>query len=405
MTLLIRGARQLLTLRGRKGPRRGAAFRDLGIIPGGALLVRDGVVVEAGPARRVENLAAARPAEAVEAGGRVVMPSFVDCHTHMVFAGLALDRFEARLHGEGVDSQDVPAEAAVRPVHTTSRLTHRAALRLNRMVRHGSTTIGVKSGYGAGEAEETKILRAARALRTGPADVVPSLLAGKVVRGPMDYLCDELLPGLARRRLIRMADLVCDPARYTTTDMRRYLRAARALRLGVSLHAGQCSIAEAVRLGDEEGAWSVTPMEGCPESAVAALAESQVVATLLPGPAFHRGGCGLPPARALIDRGAAVALATGFSPDVSPTFSMQMAISLACSQMRMTPAEAIVAATINGAHALGLGNRTGSLEPGKAADLLLLNVSDYREAPFVFGANHVHRVYRRGEPVYDEERD
>jgi imidazolonepropionase len=413
VTFLIRGVRQLLTLRGPKGPRRGGGLRDLGIIPDGALLVREGIVVEAGPVRRVENLSAARPAEAIEAGGRVVMPAFVDSHTHMVFASTALDDFEARLNGSTMDTGAVPREAVVRPIHTTARLAHRTALRLERMICYGSTTLGIKSGYGADGAGELKILRVARALGSSVADLVPSLLAGRAT--PPEYrnnaaayighLCDDLLPSLVRRRLVRMADLICDPMRFTLSDMRRYVRAARALRLGVSLHAEKRAAAEAIRLGVEEGAWSVAHLCDCHESSIAALAASGVIATLLPGAAFHPGGSALPPARALIDGGAPVALASSFSPDLSPTFSMQMVISLACSQMRMTPAEAISAATINGAHALGLGSRTGSLEPGKTADLLLLNVSDYREMPFVFGVNHVHKVYRRGEAVYDEEKD
>jgi imidazolonepropionase len=411
VTYLIRGIRQLLTLRGPKGPRRGDHLRDLGIVPEAALLVREGIVVEAGPVRRVENLSAARVAEIVEAGGRVAMPAFVDSHTHAVFASAALDQFEARLNGATEDGDSPPREAAVRSVHTTARLAHRAALRLDRMVRSGSTTIGIKSGYGTDEAGELKILRVARALGAGVPDLTPSFMAGRVMpRGAdvsgsvyMDHLCHDLLPSLVRRRLIRMADLVCDTERFSLSEMRRYVRAARGLRLGVGLHAGKAAAA-AVRLAVEEGAWSVAQIRGCQESCTAALAASDVVATLLPGTAFYPGGGALPPARALIDGGAAVALASAFSPDSSPTFSMQMIVSLACSQLGMTPAEAISAATINGAHALGLGGRTGSLEPGKTADLLLLNVSDYREMPFVFGVNHVHKVFQRGETVYDEEK-
>ena len=413
MTFLIRGIRQLLTLRGPKGPRRGSALRELGIVPKGAVLIREGIVVDAASARHTENLYAAKAAEAINAGGRIAMPAFVDSHTHAVFAMAALRQFEARLQGDPAGVGTVPHEARVGSGLSTARLAHRAALRLQFMVRHGSTTIGVKSGYGADEAGELKTLRVARALGNSVANLVPSFLAGKVMAAEhlenspayIDHVCNDLLPTLVRRRLIRMADLVCDPSRFSISEMRRYVRAAQALRLGVSLRANPRATAEAVRLAVEEDALSVVNPGECRESSIKALAASQVLATLLPGTAFYPGGNEPPPARALIEAGAAVALATGFSPDLSPTFSMQMIVSLACSQLRMTPAEAISAATINGAHALGLGSRTGSLEPGKSADLLLLNVSDYREIPFVFGVNQVHKVFKRGEIVYDDEKE
>jgi imidazolonepropionase len=268
----------------------------------------------------------------------------------------------------------------------------------------------VASGYGLDETGELKILRAARALGSDLADVPGALLAGKIVPYPFrgnhaayfDFLCDELLPKVVRRKLARYADVICDPERFAVGDMRRYLRRASELRLRTGLHAEQEGSSEAVRLAIEEEAITVALPDGCNERAIAALAESPVTAVLMPGLAFHPAGTRGAPARALIDQGAAVALATSFGPDASPTYSMQMAISLACSQMRMTPAEAISAATINGAHALGWGNYTGSLEPGKAADVLVLNASDYRELPFVFGVNHVHIVLKRGEIVYQE---
>jgi imidazolonepropionase len=408
---MIRGARQLLTLRGPQGPRRGDALRDLGIIPDGALLLREGKILEAGPVRRIENLAISSRVDKLEAGGRVVMPGFVDCHTHMIFAQPALEQYQARLDGEPVSVSIAAPETTVRSMHTMGRLAHRAAQRLLRMVRHGATSIRVESGYGLDETGELKILRAARVLGNDLADIYPALLAGKTVpyefrdqhTAYFDFLCGELLPKVARRKLAKFADVACDVQRFAVSDIRRYLRTARELRLGISLHAEEVGASEAIRLAIEETAQSIGHLDGCEERGIAALAASSVIAVLTPGTAFHPGGVPLAPARKLIDEGVAVALATNFTPDASPTYSMQMVISLACSRMGMTPAEAISAATINAAHVVGRADRVGSLEPDKSADIIILNVSDYREIPFTFGVNHVHTVVKGGEVIYSEE--
>jgi imidazolonepropionase len=412
VALLIRRARQLLTLHGPEGPRRGAALRDLGIIADGALLLRDGVVVEAGPTRRVENLAISqRAAHALDAHGRVVMPGFVDSDTHFIFAQSGIERNEHRTGDAATRPAASIPEWIVRDAHSTARLTIRARQRLRRMVQYGSTTIEVKSGYGIDESGELKMLRVARALRDETADIVPSLLAGQNagaesygdVERYFDYLCEDLLPKVSRRRLVKCAGLVCDAERFTAVQMRRYLRTARHLRLLTHLHARSGGTPETVRLAAEEGATSVGHLESWDEATVGALRESSTIATLAPALALQPGAGAPPSARAPIDGGAAVALATNFNPESRSTYSMQMAIALACSQMGMTPAEAISAATINGAYALGAGRRAGSLEPGKAADVLILNAGDYREIPFVAGVNHVRAVLKRGEVVYDEE--
>jgi len=370
VTILVRGARQLLTLRGPAGPRRGPTLADLGVIPDGSLLIRDGTILEAGPTRRVENLAAARPARELNAAGRVVMPGFVDCHTHLACdAGL----------GTTVN--------AVRAAQS-SRLEARARSTAARMLRHGTTAFESKSGYGLDHSTELKILRVTRRLADGPWEVVAAYFGARAVppdwNGPayLDWILKELLPKIHRRKLARFVE--ADAAAFGAADARTFLLAARALGFAVKVQ-GDATVAV------ETGAVAVSRFDDASPGALSALAASPSVAVLLPDALAH--------ARTLADLGAAVALSSGFDPGRPTTDSMQ---AVAAQRRGLTPEEALAAATINAAHALGLGARIGSLEPGKQADLLLLNCSDYREIPYHFGVNHVHLTMKRGTVVYRE---
>jgi imidazolonepropionase len=282
------------------------------------------------------------------------------------------------------------------------RLEERARGFLDAMARHGTTTVEAKSGYGLDEAGELKMLRVAARLAAVPtflgAHVVPPAYQGRAGEY-IEHLCSRLMPRVKRLGLAEFADIYCDSGAFSLAHARRYLERARELEFGLKIHAEQFSRTGAARLAVELGAASADHLEQAGPEEVAALAGSGTVATLLPGSVLHLGLSCYAPARALIDAGAAVALATDFNPGTSPTFSMQMALSLACTQMRMTPAEAISAATINGAHALGRGARAGSLEAGKQGDAIVLNVSDYRELPYYFGANHVRLTIQRGELI------
>jgi imidazolonepropionase len=376
--LLVRGARQLLTL-------RGANPWDLGLIGNGALLVEDGLIAAVGPARQVERLA--RGAELLDARGGVVMPGFVDSHTHLVHG-------PPRLEGGGIlwTARQVRASSS-------ARLRMMAQKWLSQMLAHGTTTVEAKSGYGLNEAAELRSLRVSAALGAIPtflgAHVTPPEFEGRP-DAYIDWLIAELMPVIARRRLARFADVYCDSGAFTVEQARRYLLAARSLGLGLRIHASQFANFGAVQLAVELGVMSADHLEAIGEAELRALAESRVVATLLPGSVYHLGLTRYAPARALIDAGVTVALATDFNPGTSPTPSMPMVLSLACTQMRMTPAEAIIAATLHGAHALGLAARTGSLEVGKRADLAVLSVSDYREAPYYFGVNPLAATVRQG---------
>lgn len=403
MTTLVRGARQLLTLRGDGGPRRGDALRDLGIVPNGAVLIKDGVIVDAGPARRIEKLPAARRAQEIDATRRVVMPGFVDSHTHLVFGRPRLADYEMRLAGASyaeiaaAGGGILSSVKAVRGM-SAARLAAQARASLAAMALHGTTTLEAKSGYALDEAGELKTLRLLARLNGCPLDIVPTYLGAHIpppeYRGKpdayIDWMTAEMMPQIRRRKLARFVDVYCDSGAFTLEQSRRYLEQGRRLGFGLKIHAEQFARTGAARLAVELEATSADHLEHASDEDIRALAHSNTIATLLPGSVFHLGLRAYAPARALIEAGAAVALATDFNPGTSPTCSMQMVLSLACTEMRMSPAEAISAATINGAHALGRADRIGSLEPGKQADLLLLKVSDYRELPYYFGTNNVH---------------
>src|SRR5271157_372948 len=397
--ILIRNARQLLTLRGPNRARRGPELNELGAIPHGAMLIRDGVIQEVGPAVRVENLAAARGAMEVNAVGRVVVPGFVDSHTHLIFPPPCTPGEARRDHENAVK---------VLLTMTGHRLARRGRGYLDAMARHGSTTVEAKTGCGPHESAETKVLRVLAALQGKPLDVVATSLfqfsrAGvgspEADRAVAQWMCGELMLKIRRRRLARFADLEWDPEPWRQELFRRFLVTAREMGFGCKVHADHAMPAAAVRLAVEQQTVSVDHLEHIGPAEVEALAYSQTMATLLPCASFRSGQYA--PARALIDAGAAVAIATNFNPCDTPSLNMQTAISLACLAMRMSPAEAISAATVNAAHSIGCADR-GVLAYGKLADILVLNAGDYRELPEQLGTNLVHLTIKRGKVIYRE---
>jgi imidazolonepropionase len=394
-TVLIRGARQLLTLRGPKEPRRGDPLNDLGMIQDGSLLIRGGIVEEVGTTRRLENLASARDAVEINAAGCVVMPGFVDCHTHLVFPP------------SGGSDADEQTAARLVCSSTGQRLEARARFHVEAMARHGTTTVEAKTGCGVDESAEIKILRVLSALKRDPLDVVTTFLlrlpsdgsGEEACRRAMESVSSELLPKIRRRRLARFADLVWDGDGASAECFARYLRLARGLGFACKIHAEQRSPAAAIAAAVEHLVVSIDHLEHATAADVLPLGGSPTMVTLLPAVGLENGGH-YAPARALIDSGAAIALATNFNPRHTPMPSMQAVVALACLRMGLTPAEAISASTINGAYALGCAETLGSLEPGKSADLLLLEVSDYRELARQFGANLVRLTMKRGKPIY-----
>jgi imidazolonepropionase len=409
MTTLLRGARQLLTLRGAARPRRGAELGELGLIHDGAILIQDGVIQEVGPSRRVENLNAARGAEEINATGRVVMPGFVDSHTHLISGPSWLEEYEARQTRQEGQFLHLPdLKATFRSIRTSSarKVESVAVATVAAMVRHGTTSVEAKSGFGPDATGEIKILRVLRKLDKRPLDISATCLAEHWGEPPdahayLQWFCAKILPKVSQRKLARFADIDCDGGAFDQEQLRHYLREAARLGFKLKVHAGPGADNACLRVAAEFGAISVDSMDDAGEEDVAALAGTGTIATLAPGATFYLGRRGAP-ARDLISRGAAVALATDFNPHTSPTCNMQMVISLACSHLHMTAAEAITAATLNGAYALCRGASAGSLEPGKDADLIVLNATDYREIPYHFGWNQVHLTMKRGVTIYRE---
>jgi imidazolonepropionase len=415
-SLLITGASQLLTLRG-TGPRRGKSLSNLGIIEDGALLVRDGVIEDVGTRAEMESLPEARAAEKLDVGGRVVLPGFVDSHTHLIHAASRAEEYELKI--EGASYEEIARKGggilnSVKKLRAASSaaLKKRALAALKQFAAHGTTTLEAKSGYGLDIASELRILGLHKELSVEqPLEIVSTFLGAHVV--PAEYrgkangteryiklLSESLMPRIGEARLAEFCDVFCDRGAFTREQAKRILQAGRQWGMLPRLHAEQLSRTGAAQLAVQLKAVSCDHLEKVNRADITALAKSDTVATLLPGCDFHLGLKHYAPARELIDAGAIVSLATDYNPGTSPTLSMPMILSLACTQLRMTPAEAIAAATINAAYALRREKRMGSLEVGKQADLAVFEVADYREIPYYFGVNHCWMTVKRGRVIH-----
>jgi imidazolonepropionase len=415
-SLLITGASQLLTLRGR-APRHGKALADLGIVNDGALLIIDGKISAAGSRAKLEALPEAKQAEKLDVRGRVVLPGFVDSHTHLVHAASRAEEYELKIAGKSYEEIARKGGGIWNSVKklraaTVDELKRRARAALRQCAAYGTTTIEAKSGYGLDVASELKILELHRLLSTEqPVEIVSTFLGAHVVpheyknkpKGADQYialLTEQLIPEVAAAKLAEFCDVFCDRGAFTREQAKRILEAGKRHGLAPRLHAEQLARTGAARLGVQLGAASCDHLEQIDRRDIRALASSNTVATLLPGCNFHLGVKLYAPARQLIEAGAIVALATDYNPGTCPTVSMPMILSLACSQLRMTPAEAIAAATINGAFALRRDKRIGSLEVGKDADLAVFEVDDYREIPYYFGMNCCRLTMKRGKVIH-----
>jgi imidazolonepropionase len=434
--LVVHSARQLLTL-GPSGevesssavsiapsrPRWGETMSELGLIEDGAVAVSRGLITLVGTTKEV--LAQTEAHEMIDASNRVVMPGFVDPHTHLVFAGSREDEFESRLRG----ATYMEIMAAGGGIMSTVRATRAATLpqliaqsrgRLDRMLAHGTTTAEAKSGYGLNVDDELKMLEAIRQLdATHPIDLVPTFLGAHAVpvefKGRADeyveMVINEMLP-LAEKELRKDAsdasapsvpffcDVFCEEGAFSVGQSRRVLERARKLGFGLKVHADEFKPLGGTRLAVELGAVSADHLVCTTVEEIEALAESDTIAVSLPGTPFGLGHHEYTPARQIIEAGGALALATDLNPGTCYCESMQFIIALACRHMRLTPTEAIVAATLNAAHALGLGDKVGSLETGKKADILVLDIPNYRHLGYHFGVNLVERVIKSGQVLY-----
>ena len=418
-SLLISGASQLLTLRG-SGPRRGSSLSNLGLIKDGALLVRDGLIAAVGTRGEVEKLPEARAAEKIDLGGRVALPGFVDSHTHLIHAASRAEEYELKIAGASYEEIARKGGGILNSVKelraaTSEALKKRALAALKQFAAHGTTTIEAKSGYGLDVASELKILRLHKELAAEQlleivstflgAHVVPAEFRGKTggAERYIQLMEQNMLPEIGESRLAEFCDVFCDRGAFTVEQSKRVLQAGRQWGMAPRVHAEQLSRTGAARLAILLRAASCDHLEHLNKSDIQALGKSETVATLLPGCDFQLGLEQYAPARALVDAGAIVSLATDYNPGTSPTLSMPMILSLACTQLRMTPAEAITAATINGAYALRRGESIGSLEVGKQADFAVFEVADYREIPYYFGVNHCWMTVKRGRVIHAAE--
>jgi imidazolonepropionase len=412
--LFFRDASQVLTLAGRSAPRRGRELAELGIIRDGAVLTKGDCILGVGTVSELAGEARRLRARVIDCRGRVVMPGFVDSHTHLVFAGNRVEDFERRVRGASYEEiaragGGIQHSARLLGAASERKLREQALRSLEEFAAHGTTTVEVKTGYGRSVENELKILRVIRSLqRVAPLELVPTLLAAHALppeftrrRGAYIKLVSQrLIPQVAEKRLAKFADCFCDRGAFTVEECARVLKAGIRHGLVPRMHAEQLAHTGGTQLAIRLGAASVDHLDHVNEADVRALARSNTVATLVPGANFHLGLDHYPPARNLIDAGVIVALATDFNPGTSPTLNMQFIISLACSLMRMTPAEAISAATINAAYSLRLSDRLGSLEPGKQADLIVMKVADYREIPYYFAWNHCVMSVKCGRAIF-----
>jgi len=412
--LAVWNCAQLVTLAGPARPRVGLEMRELAIVPDGAMLIRDGRIHAIGSRAGMERVLSA-DAQIVDAGGRIVLPGFVDAHTHPVFAGTRAAEFEER--AEGATYTEIAARGG--GIRSTVRLTRQASeaellVAARRycawFLRGGTTTIEAKSGYGLSLESELKILRVIRQLAAdGRLRYVPTFLGAHEVpdeyRGGLDAYADlvvhEMLPRIAEEHLAEYCDVFCEPTVFPAAQARAILRAARDRGFGLRIHADQFTPDQGALLAAELGAVTADHLEATGSAGLEALKSGGVQPVLLPASVYHLGSTRYPAARQMIELGLPVVLATDFNPGSTPTASMPMVLSLASTQMRMTPAESITAATINAAYSLRRGHQVGSLEPGKSADFAIHDCGDYRELPYFFGREPAWAVYVGGTCVYN----
>lgn len=405
-TLAVINCSQVVTVAGPARPRVGAELRELAIIADGGLLVREGLIERVGLTGEIEALIDA-DTELVDAGGRMALPGFVDAHTHPVFAGTRVDEFEER--SKGATYQEIAARGG--GIQSTVNRTRAASVDelvatgrryAQWFLRGGTTTVEAKSGYGLSPEDEVKILRAIKQLDEETSlRYVPTFLGAHSV--PPEYrhrreqyvslLIDEMLPRVAQQKLAEYCDVFCEEKVFTIDESWKILTAARCHGLGLRMHADQLSLSGGAKLAAELGTVTADHLEHTDAAGIAALKNAGVQPVLLPGSVYALGSTRYPAAREMIDAGLAVVLATDFNPGSSPTPSMRMILSLAATHMKMTPAEAITAVTINAAYSLNRGDQIGSLERGKIADFVIHDCDDYRELAYFFGMQHPWKVF------------
>lgn len=411
--LIIENAAQVVTCSG-FAAKGGAAMGELGVVENGTVVIEDGTISAVGPGKEV---AAGRPRNkfsVVDAAGKAVLPGFVDSHTHFVFGGYRAEEYAWRL--TGVPYMEIMRRGGgiVSTMEATRKagrqeLFDRGKKRLDAMLEMGVTTVEGKSGYGLDLDCEIVQLEVMAALDDAhPVDVVPTFLGAHAVPPEyagragdyIDFVAETVLPAVAERRLALFCDVFCEKGVFSKEESRRLLKRAQDLGLGIKLHADEIVALGGAELAAELGAVSADHLLQATDEGIEALARAGVVATLLPATAFSLKEA-YPRARHMIERGCAVALATDFNPGSSFTFSIPLIAALSTLYMGLTPEEAVTALTINGAAAVGRADRIGSIDVGKAGDVVILSYPSYRFIPYHIGINTVEKVVKGGRLVVD----
>lgn len=415
--LIIHGAGQLLTCASPDGPKKGSAMLDLGIIEDGAVAVVDGKIAAVG--KSAEILSEYKSDNVHDAEGRVVLPGFVECHTHLVYAGDRLNEFELKIKG----AEYLEILAAGGGILSTVRQTREASMsdlveqslpRLDKMMSHGVTTCEIKTGYGLDYATELKMLEAIIEIsRSHPMDIVPTFLPAHAV--PPEYkdradeyvevICEEMLPSVAELFDVKMApagifvDVFCEKNAFDLAQSERVLRKAKGLGFGIKAHVDEFTNLGGARVALALGASSIDHLDAISEAEVRLLAASNTVGVVTPTVNFNFGSKEYANARGLIDAGCAIAVSTDYNPGSAPCPSPLMAMAIAARYQKLLPAEAINGATVNGAFATGVAHQAGSIEVGKNADMLVCDTWDFRELVYEFGGDLINTVLKGGVPV------
>lgn len=415
ISLIIQNAGQLLTMQSdQKGPRTGKHMEDLGIIEDGAVAVSEDKIVAAGKTKEVlDQVKIDKRTKVIDAKDKVVLPGFVDCHTHPVFVNTREEEFEMRIKGKTY--QEIAAsgggiKSSVKALRSKSKkeLVQLALPRLDRMLSYGTTTIEAKSGYGLSLEDEIKMLEVIKELnRIHPIDLIPTFLGAHEI--PEEYknkredyielITEKMIPEVAKRKLAVFCDIFCEKGVFDIEESRIILTAAKKHGLKLKLHADQLSPLGGAKLAAELGAVSADHLEFIDDEGIQMMKKAGVIGVLLPGACFGLGIKEYPPARKMINKGLPIALATDFNPGSSMTESIPIILSLACLMMKMTPAEAITASTINSAYTVDKASEVGSIEEGKKADMVIWNEQNYKEIPYHYGVNLVDQVIKNGKVI------
>ncbi len=413
--LLLRNIAQIFTVAGGPVPRVGNSMSELGIIENGAILVRGDRITWVGPTKDIPVREPGIRYQTLDGVGLdlVALPGFIDSHTHPIFAGTRVEEYDLRIRGKSyeeiaAEGGGISSSVSLLRAATLNQLLEKTERHFRHFLSHGTTTIEAKSGYGLSLEDELKSLHVLSALRErNRLEVVPTFMGAHAV--PEEHagsraeyirkITEQMIPQVAQEGLAQFCDVFCERGFFTVEEARAILRAAKDAGLGLRVHAEELSHSGGAKLAAEMGARSADHLEYIDDSDIQALKQAGTVATLLPGTAFNLGLMHYAPARKLIAAGVPVTIATDFNPGTSFTLNMQLMLAFACTQMRMTPAEAITAATVNSAYSLGISDRLGTLEEGKQADIVLMDVSDYRELPYFFGINHCVVTIKKGNVV------